>query len=723
VKKTELTRREFAAATVTGAAAILLADNALAQTASSASKPSSAVDLAEWSYFWVNVKRAKLARGTVVNGEQMYVESFIPKEVRHPYPIVMVHGGGGQGLDWMGAPDGRPGWSTLLVQQGYKVYVVDRPGHGRSPFHPDLDGPFPRGAATYEGTERQFTGPEKVAKPYGPQAAKHTQWPGSGEMGDPTVDQVISGQGGSFLPDLEATHDIWRAGLTELFDKIGPAIIMCHSMGGPSGWIIGDARPDLVKGIIGVEPGGPAFGNFKWGLTASKVTYDPPAASHEDLKIKKVAGTDPGADAYFIQEEPARQLVNLKNIPIAIFTSEASYHVPYDWGSVAFLRQAGCKVDHIRLTDKGIYGNAHFMMMEKNNREVLQLIVNWIGPNVEKGVAIAPSQPNETALKLSEMGVFWVGMERKKMPYGNIVRGQMFVQYLIPTQVKHPYPIVLVHGGGGQGLHYMGMGDGRAGWAHYYAQEGYKVYVVDRPGHGRAPYHPDALGPIGPAPVYDTLIGEFKRSKQWPGTAEIGDPLIDQYFANMNAAPQDNVMAHGLWATRGAELLDRIGPAIIQVHSAAGPYGWLVADQRPQLVKAIVCVEGAGNAFENGSVWGLTDIPIAYDPPVTDPAQLETRDVTPPAGSRVHPYKIQAEPARKLKNLQGIPTVVVASDLGGRTQVPAAVAYLRQAGCDAEDLELRDKGVLGNGHFMMLENNRRQVFDTIRGWVEQKLKA
>jgi len=136
-----------------------------------------------------------------------------------------------------------------------------------------------------------------------------------------------------------------------------------------------------------------------------------------------------------------------------------------------------------------------------------------------------------------------------------------------------------------------------------------------------------------------------------------------------------------------------------------------------------VCVEGAGNAFENGSVWGLTDIPIAYDPPVTDPAQLETRDVTPPAGSRVHPYKIQAEPARKLKNLQGIPTVVVASDLGGRTQVPAAVAYLRQAGCDAEDLELRDKGVLGNGHFMMLENNRRQVFDTIRGWVEQKLKA
>jgi len=33
----------------------------------------------------------------------------------------------------MSTPDGRPGWRTLLVQRGYAVYVVDRPGYGRSP--------------------------------------------------------------------------------------------------------------------------------------------------------------------------------------------------------------------------------------------------------------------------------------------------------------------------------------------------------------------------------------------------------------------------------------------------------------------------------------------------------------------------------------------------------------------------------------------------------------
>ena len=36
---------------------------------------------------------------------------------------------------------------------------------------------------------------------------------------------------------------------------------------------------------------------------------------------------------------------------------------------------------------------------------------------------------------------------------------------------------------------------------------------------------------------------------------------------------------------------------------------------------------------------------------------------------------------------------------------------------------VKDKGLVGNGHFMMLENNRRDVFDAIRGWLEQKIPA
>jgi pimeloyl-ACP methyl ester carboxylesterase len=711
----KITRRDFAAAT---AGAVAIVSELAAQVA-----PPVNLDLAEWSYFWIGVERAELARGTVVNGRQMYVEYSIPAQLRHPYPIVMVHGGGGQGTDWMGTPDGRPGWATYFLQEGYSVYVVDRPGHGRSPFNPDIDGPFPRGAQAYEQVERQFTAPEKAAQPYAACAKLHTQWPGTGVIGDLTVDQIVAGQGGSFIADLEATHDVWRHNMSALLDKIGPAIIMSHSMGGPNGWIAGDARPNLVKGIIGVESAGGPFGNLKWGLTANKVRYDPPLQDPSELRTKKITSKNPGEEPCLIQEEPACQLVNLKYIPIAIVTSEASYHVAYDWGSVAFLRQAGCTVEHIRLAEHGIHGNAHFMMMEKNNREVLQPILDWIPKAVEKNAAVKKPRVSETTLNLSGMGFFWVGTERKKMPYGTIQVGQMYVQYLTPAQVRHPYPVVLVHGGGGQMLHYMGLGagvtgDAQAGWAHYYAQAGYKVYLVDRPGHGRAPYHPDALGPIGASVPYAAITVDTVRSatgpnKKWPGTGDVGDPLIDQLMAAANAAPQDNVMAHTLWASRGAELLDKIGPSIVQVHSAGGPFSWIVANERPKLVKAIVNVEGAGAPFGNGTPWGLTDVPLVYDPPVSDPAQLVTRDV----GG----YKLQAEPARKLKNLEGIPIAYVTAERSGRTQSPAIVAFLKQAGCDAEDFQLRDKGIVGNGHFMMLESNRKEVFEAIRGWIEKKV--
>src|SRR4029077_21063656 len=99
--------------------------------------------------------------------------------------------------------------------------------------------------------------------------------------------------------------------------------------------------------------------------------------------------------------------------------------------------------------------------------------------------------------------------------------------------------------------------------------------------------------------------------------------------------------------------------------------------------------------------------PVAYDPPVSDPSELATRDVTPPPGSPVQPYKLQAEPARTLNNLVGVPIVYVTAEKSGRAQGPAIVAFLKQAGCDAEALQMKDRGILVNCHFMMFENHRR----------------
>src|ERR1022692_995494 len=146
--KLRITRRELGAL---AAAAIALPRRAKAQAASN---PGPMLDIAEWSYKFYGVEHALLARGTVCNGMQMYVEHWIPSEVKHPYPVVLIHGGYGQGSDWIATPDGRRGWATLLLEQGYKVYVIDRPGQGRNPYHPFVHGYFDKEAPTFEGVAK-----------------------------------------------------------------------------------------------------------------------------------------------------------------------------------------------------------------------------------------------------------------------------------------------------------------------------------------------------------------------------------------------------------------------------------------------------------------------------------------------------------------------------------------------------------------------------------------
>jgi hypothetical protein len=52
---------------------------------------------------------------------QAYVEVVAPKDVRHPYPLVLIHGNAQTPTNWMGTPDGRKGWADFFVEQGYVV--------------------------------------------------------------------------------------------------------------------------------------------------------------------------------------------------------------------------------------------------------------------------------------------------------------------------------------------------------------------------------------------------------------------------------------------------------------------------------------------------------------------------------------------------------------------------------------------------------------------------
>ncbi len=92
---------------------------------------------------------------------------------------------------------------------------------------------------------------------------------------------------------------------------------------------------------------------------------------------------------------------------------------------------------------------------------------------------------------------------------------------------------------------------GMAGWAQYWVQAGYDTYVIDRPGHGRAIYHPEALGEIVPVFNFASITADFKRAavepnRRWMGTGDVGDPAIDQFQAGQTPLPETTRSRRGI---------------------------------------------------------------------------------------------------------------------------------------------------------------------------------
>ncbi|KAI1116489.1 Alpha/Beta hydrolase protein [Nemania sp. NC0429] len=328
-------------------------------------------------------------------GEQMYVERLIPaaaseKNADHD-PIILIHGATRSGADWLTKPDGGPGWASYFLSQGFECYLVDLPFRGRSPWHPD-DGKLVTVSARM--VQKLFA----AGREYGdwPKAKLHTQWPGTGAVGDPFFDQFFASTL-QMLADVTKQESAAQAACAALLDRIGkPAIVLGHSSGGSTPWVLADIRPKLVRSIIALEPTGPPFlrkvlkpgaadsqyaPGTRYGVANAPLTYDPPLTDPDtDLVRAKIKA--PSADLIdcLIQapSPPPRQLIRLKGIPAVVVTAQASYHAQYDWATVEYLKQAGVRAEHLKLEDRGVLGNGHMMYMEKNSDQVAAEIIKWI---------------------------------------------------------------------------------------------------------------------------------------------------------------------------------------------------------------------------------------------------------------------------------------------------------------------------------------------------------
>jgi pimeloyl-ACP methyl ester carboxylesterase len=324
----------------------------------------------------------------------MYVELWVPKQVRQPYPIVMFHGNGQTGAVWQQTPDGRPGWAYYLIDQGYVVYMVDYPARGRSPYVPGVDGQLGIRSATE--LEQIWTAPATSGGEF-PRKNKYTQWPSKnpkkGMAGDPVFDNFIKGQM-QFVQDQAALAV--PAGIA-LLDAIGkPVILLTHSQGGGIGFDVAEARSQYIAGMVSIEPGGPQIGNVdtakvaytrtnpnSWGLTTNKYEFDPPINSPAELKTHLEPSERPGDEVgCYMQDAPVHKLVHFQNMRILSISAEGTYHRVFDVCIPKWLNQAGAKDDFVRLEDVGIHGNMHEMFLDRNSDEVIKFIDNWLRKNI-----------------------------------------------------------------------------------------------------------------------------------------------------------------------------------------------------------------------------------------------------------------------------------------------------------------------------------------------------
>jgi len=142
-----------------------------------------------------------------------------------------------------------------------------------------------------------------------------------------------------------------------------------HSASGPDGWLVADRRPDLVKGIVAIEPMGPPFANIpnigplRWGATAAPLRFDPPVSNAETVR-----NAAPGS----------LRIPSLVGLPILIVTAEASAFAAASPPTADFLNALGATAALLHLPDLGVHGNGHGLIYERNSDAALAPVLEWI---------------------------------------------------------------------------------------------------------------------------------------------------------------------------------------------------------------------------------------------------------------------------------------------------------------------------------------------------------
>ena len=195
--------------------------------------------------------------------EQVYVQYFIPENLKFQTPLVLLHGGGLTGACWETTPDGRPGWLHNFLSQGFAVYILDNVERGRSGFCAIED--------VWEGQPIQRTLKEawdifRFGKP----EDFVTGMPFKGLEFPLDAMEAFQRQ---FVPRWTSTSQAQVRGIGDALKKIGPSVLICHSQGGFLGTKAAVENIDIIKGLVCLEASGwPSFSDID-GRVAGKAPW------------------------------------------------------------------------------------------------------------------------------------------------------------------------------------------------------------------------------------------------------------------------------------------------------------------------------------------------------------------------------------------------------------------------------------------------------------------
>ena len=269
--------------------------------------------------------------------DNVYATYQYPAEMRHPHPILFNSGGGHTARVYDTTPDGREGWLTLFVREGFAVYGVDRPNTGRSGtdickinavklgLAPTTQLPAINRYAA-ESSWVTFRWGPKYGEPY-----PNTQFPI--DAADKYFPQTVS----TYRDSQETLKSV--AAFTALIDKVPePVILQTWSSSGLLGYLTAAERPDRVKAILAIETSVTAFDAI-------------PLAGRQKLAA----------------------------IPILIVIGDhAQDRVDASRKFQKEMAALGGRVTVDVLPEAGIYGNGHTMMLEKNNKQIMHRMIAWL---------------------------------------------------------------------------------------------------------------------------------------------------------------------------------------------------------------------------------------------------------------------------------------------------------------------------------------------------------